>query len=110
MQHRMSKGDLLDSRGRLIERGWASAEVRRYDRKAIRASGWRIKEWDYYCIATDRHVLALTVDGNAPSWGLMLRLGMERRADLDFASEEFDPASGRIIVYGLARQAWELRR
>lgn len=56
------------------------------------------------------HVLALTVDGNAPSWGLMLRLGMERRADLDFASTEFDPESGRIIVYGLTRQAWESNR
>ncbi|HEX8448399.1 MAG TPA: GNAT family N-acetyltransferase, partial [Allosphingosinicella sp.] len=29
-------------------------------------------------------VVALTVEGNAPSWGLMLRLGMERRADLDY--------------------------
>lgn len=64
MQHRMGEGDLLDAKGRLIERGWATAEVRRYDRKAIKASGWRIKEWDYYCIATDRHALALTVADN----------------------------------------------
>lgn len=64
MQHRMGEGDLLDANGHLIERGWAPAEVRRYDRKAIRASGWRIKEWDYYCIATDRHALALTVADN----------------------------------------------
>ena len=66
MQHRMGNGDLLDGQGRLIERGWASAEVRRYDRKAIRASGWRIKEWDYYCITTDSHALALTVADNGP--------------------------------------------
>jgi len=64
MQHRMGNGDLLDGQGRLIERGWASGEVRRYDRKAIRASGWRIKEWDYYCVATDSHALALTVADN----------------------------------------------
>ncbi len=64
MQHRMGTGDLLDASGSLIERGWASAEVRRYDRRAIRASGWRIKEWDYYCIATDAHALALTVADN----------------------------------------------
>lgn len=64
MQHRMGEGDLLDAQGRLIEPGWATAEVRRYDRKAIRASGWRIKEWDYYCIATDSHALALTVADN----------------------------------------------
>lgn len=64
MQHRMGVGDLLDEQGRLIERGWASAEVRRYERDAIRASGWRIKEWDYYCLTTDRHALALTVADN----------------------------------------------
>ena len=64
MQHRMGPGDLLDNAGQLIERGWATAEVRRYDRRAIRASSWRIKEWDYYCILTDDHALALTVADN----------------------------------------------
>ena len=29
-------------------------------------------------------VVALTVQGNAPSWGLMKRLGMRRRAELDY--------------------------
>ena len=53
------------------------------------------------------HVLALTVQGNAPSWGLMERLGMERRADLDFDSADFDPATGRIIAYALTRANWE---
>lgn len=64
MQHRMGEGDLLDAKGQLIERGWATAEVRRYDRAAIGSSGWRIKEWDYYCILTDDHALALTVADN----------------------------------------------
>ena len=53
------------------------------------------------------HVLALTVQGNSPSWGLMQRLGMERRADLDFASADFDPETGQIIVYALTRTRWE---
>ena len=52
------------------------------------------------------HVLALTVDGNAASWGLMQRLGMERRADLDFNNADFDPETGRIIVYRIDRQRW----
>ncbi|WP_374531419.1 DUF2804 domain-containing protein [Novosphingobium sp.] len=60
----MSIGTLLDGQGRLAECGWGVAEVRRYDRAAIRASGWRIKEWDYYCILTDDHALALTVADN----------------------------------------------
>ena len=55
------------------------------------------------------HVLALTVAGNTPSRGLMERLGMARRSDLDFDSAEFD-AEGSIIVYAMTRQAWIARR
>ena len=52
-------------------------------------------------------VIALTVPGNEASWGLMVRLGMERREDLDFDNADFDPDGGRIIVYSLTRAAWE---
>ena len=51
-------------------------------------------------------VIALTVDANAASCGLMVRLGMERRADLDFASPDFDPEAGTIIAYSITRTAW----
>lgn len=64
MQHKLSEGDLLDGKGRLAEAGWATQEVRRYDRARIRASAFRIKEWDYYCILTERFALALTVADN----------------------------------------------
>lgn len=64
MQRRMGSGDLLDARGRLIESGWATEEVRRYARRAIRAAPLRIKEWDYYCVLTDAYGLALTVADN----------------------------------------------
>lgn len=63
-QQRMEAGDLLDARGRLLARGYATSEVRRYARDAIRAAPLRIKEWDYYCILTDRYGLALTVADN----------------------------------------------
>ena len=53
-------------------------------------------------------VIALTVEPNAPSWGLMKRLGMERRADLDFANSDF--GDDRIIVYSIARDAWKKQR
>ena len=52
-------------------------------------------------------VIALTVQRNEASWGLMLRLGMERREDLDFDSDEFDQDAGRIIVHGIASEKWE---
>ncbi|ANK12309.1 GNAT family N-acetyltransferase [Erythrobacter neustonensis] len=51
-------------------------------------------------------VIALTVQGNAPSWGLMLRLGMERREDLDFDSADFDPENPRIIAHAITRATW----
>ncbi len=51
-------------------------------------------------------VIALTVQGNAPSWGLMKRLGMQRREDLDFANAEFDADTGVIIVYSIDHEHW----
>ena len=51
-------------------------------------------------------VIALTVQGNTGSWGLMLRLGMERRDDLDFDNADFDPENPRIIAYAITRAAW----
>ncbi|WP_430333942.1 DUF2804 domain-containing protein [Rhodococcus sp. ACT016] len=64
MQHRLQSGRLLDARGRLTEAGWATAEIRHYDRAAIAAPSWRVKEWDYYCVLTPDHGLALTVADN----------------------------------------------
>ncbi|UPT63802.1 MAG: DUF2804 domain-containing protein [Hyphomonadaceae bacterium JAD_PAG50586_4] len=64
MQHRMGKGDLLDAQGRLIERGWATEEARRYKRGAIKAGPLKIKEWDYYCVLNDAYGLALTMADN----------------------------------------------
>jgi len=52
-------------------------------------------------------VIALTVEGNEPSWGLMIRLGMERRKDLDFANSDFDSETGKIIVYSINAASWE---
>ena len=54
-------GPLLDARGRLREPGWARTLVFSYDRKAVAAPRWRIKEWDYYCVLAEEHGLCLTV-------------------------------------------------
>ena len=61
----LSPGPLLDARGALVEAGYATSLVRRYDRAAIRACGLRIKEWDYYCIIGGDTVLALTIADNS---------------------------------------------
>jgi RimJ/RimL family protein N-acetyltransferase len=56
------------------------------------------------------YMIALTVDGNAASWGLMLRLGMERRPDLDFPNDDFEPQGGTIIAYSITREQWQARQ
>lgn len=63
-QHVMGAGPLHDGDGRLIEPGYATREVRLYDRAAIGADPVRIKEWDYYCIVDADVALALTVADN----------------------------------------------
>jgi RimJ/RimL family protein N-acetyltransferase len=88
--------------------------------------GWRLREdaWGRgYAkeaaaasldIAFDRfasdEVVALTLEGNTASWGLMLRLGMVRREDLDFDNAYIDPAHPRVIVHAITREAWQASR
>ena len=52
-------------------------------------------------------VIALTVERNTASWGLMVRLGMQRREELDFASPDVDPENPLIIAYAIARAVWQ---
>jgi RimJ/RimL family protein N-acetyltransferase len=54
-------------------------------------------------------VIAVTVPRNEASWGLMLRLGMIHREDLDFPSKDFDPEGGVNIVYATTRAEWSAR-
>jgi RimJ/RimL family protein N-acetyltransferase len=48
-------------------------------------------------------IVALTVAGNTASWGLMTRLGLRRRAELDYPDERYAPPLRDTIVYSLAR-------
>ena len=85
--------------------------------------GWRLREdaWGRgYAkeaaiasldLAFDRfgadEVVALTVAGNSPSWGLMERLGMTRREDLDFTDPRWGPDLNPTIVYAITQQKWQ---
>ena len=51
-------------------------------------------------------IVALTVEGNAPSWGLMNRLGMRRRKELDYADARYDLPWRDAVVYSIAREDW----
>lgn len=86
--------------------------------------GWRLREdaWGKgYAkeaavasldLAFDRfdapRVVAVTAAGNVPSQGLMKRLGMERREELDFVDRRFAPDSNvnPQVVYVLDASGW----
>jgi len=86
--------------------------------------GWRLREdaWGQgYAkeaaiasldLAFDRfgapHVVAVTAEQNAPSQGLMMRLGMTRRTDMDFIDQRFAPDSevNPQIVFRIDASDW----
>lgn len=88
--------------------------------------GWRLREsaWGQgYAkeaaiaaldLAFDRfeapHAVALTIGANIESQGLMKRLGMSRRADLDFVDARFGPDMNPAIVYRIDREEWPSAR
>lgn len=56
------------------------------------------------------HVVALTIGPNRESQGLMLRLGMKRRTDLDFDDRRFGPEMNPTIVYRIDAEEWPAAR
>lgn len=89
--------------------------------------GWRLREdaWgrgyakegaiaslDYaFDVLAAPYVVAVTLPANAASWGLMERLGMTRRADLDYYdAEEWGPKVGTEIVYRIEAGQWRALR
>ena len=77
---------------RLREEAWGQG----YAKEAARAS---------LDVGFDRfgadEIIALTVAGNTSSWGLMERLGMVRRRDLDFEDSYWAKPYGTVIVYSI---------
>ena len=87
------------------EAGWRLREDawgRGYAKEAASAS----LDFAFSKLGAER-VVALTVAGNSPSWGLMERLGMVRRPDLDYVGAPW--AEGTVIVYAIGRQEWQAR-
>ena len=65
MQNEIIKnGRLLDENGNLIEKGYARNLIKDYSSKDVKASHWRLKEWDYYLIYNEEYAVALTFDDN----------------------------------------------
>ena len=64
-QHELSNGKLLNVYGNLNEAGYAYSLVKDYNRKDIKASKFRIKEWDYYYVGNDSYGFAFTIADNS---------------------------------------------
>jgi len=72
-----------------VEAGWRFREDvwgQGYAREAATASF----EWGWANLDASR-IVAITVPANTKSWGLMERLGMRRRPELDFGHPNFAP-------------------
>lgn len=53
-------------------------------------------------------VIAITSPRNTGSWGLMERLGMTRRPDLDFHDSRVGPEDNPTILYLIEAKDWEV--
>ena len=56
------------------------------------------------------HILAMTIPANMASQGLMKRLGMTRREQLDFTDERFGPEVNPQIIYWMDAGDWPAAR
>jgi len=81
---------------RLREDAWGQG----YAREAAQAS----IAWGWANLDAAR-IMAITTPANTASWGLMIRLGMTRRSDLDFGHPQFQPGDRLYehITYEIAR-------
>lgn len=89
-------GPLLNENGCLAEAGYATSLLKEYDRRRIRASALRIKEWDYYCIVSDCFALALTIADNG-------YMGMDSISLIRF-EEPWEQTTSRITPLTLGRR------
>lgn len=55
-------------------------------------------------------IIAMTIPPNVESQGLMKRLGMTRREDLDFIDERFGPEVNPQIIFEISAEDWPAAR
>ena len=94
--------DEIEIGWRLREDAWGQG----YAREAAEASF----AWGWANLPVAR-IVAITVDGNRRSWGLMERLGMTRQPDMDFGHPAFAPGHPlhRHIAYIMDRPDASIR-
>ncbi len=56
------------------------------------------------------HVVAITMESNKPSQGLMERLSMTRRAEFDYWDERFGPDLNPSLIWRIDAEDWPVAR
>lgn len=79
-------GQLHRLDGVLNQSGWATSPLLRYRRSAVKASRWRIKEWDYYLVNDDEYAVALTLSD-------LGYIGLVSASLIDFAQAAYTTTS-----------------
>ncbi len=88
---------LLDNDGKMREPGWSRSLVRIYDRADIKKRKTRIKEWDYYCIISNKNNIGVCFTVSDLGY-----LELESVTFLDF-SRPFENTQGHMAAFPLGR-------
>ena len=91
------KQDLLDAKGRLKTPGYSTKEEWNYERNDIKASAFRIKEWDYYYFGNDHFGVALTIADNS-------YMGLISASFMDFDTP-FEHTKSKVIPFTFGKFA-----
>lgn len=89
------KSKLLKSDGSLAQKGYAKSLVLDYSRTDIKASKFRIKEWDYYYVGNKDYAVALTIADNG-------YMGLISASILDF-NKVWEKTNSIIIPFTLGK-------
>ena len=97
-QHKITTpGPLLDEKGHLCEKGYATSLIKQYNRDDIAAHKLRIKEWDYYLIQSDLFALALTIADNG-------YMGMDSISFMWFDGAKGSNTQSRIVPFPMGKR------
>lgn len=87
---------LLNDDGELREPGWSRSLVQKYDRNMIKAPKWRIKEWDYYLVMSDKFAGAFTISDDG-------YIGLQSVSFITFGDEPWEHTETVLNAFPMGR-------
>ncbi len=87
---------LLNEDGELREPGWSRSQIQKYDRRMIKAPKFRIKEWDYYMVLSDKFAGAFTISDDG-------YIGLQSVSLLTFDGEPWEHTETVLNAFPMGR-------